>query len=417
MDTPSENIVTVAESEAVRIVAGYPWVLRDRTVGGLAGRADGDVVAIRSSRGRFLGRGIIETASRTGVRIFTRNPDETVGMPLFTRLLSAARARRGHIERSGVTDALRIANGEGDGLPGVFLDRYGDFLLVTLETTALVPHKTALLGAAAAVFSPKGIYSRRGWKGPIEAPSSETGERAPELFTVLENGMKFLVSLGATDKTGLFLDQRGNRTLVREAARDKAVLNTFAHTGAFSVAAALGGARRVVSVDLSGPALGRARDNFRANGLDPAAHEFPKADVFKALRRWRSAKRRFDIIILDPPTFSTGPSGTFRTGKDFRQLTAEALALLPPGGILLASMNTRSLAADRFRDALRDAAREAKTPLADLKTLPPPEDFPVPRSLPEMQGLKAFLLVPGKPRTRFGAESRKSHHEGRGAAQ
>ncbi|AUX46282.1 uncharacterized protein SOCE26_077870 [Sorangium cellulosum] len=311
------------------------------------------------------------------------------GVAAVERAMREAAERRYGVARAGDTTAFRLVHGAGDGLPFVSVDLYGEHLVVSLfgagEGEPGAPPRDVVLDAAHRLGA-KGVYVKVRPKHAsviVDARREEfsprhavRGESAPEEFTVLEHGLPFKVRLGDGLSTGIFLDQRENRRRVRELAGGARVLNLFAYTGAFTVAAAAGGARESVTVDVSRGAIAWARENLDAIGADPAAHVVVEADVFPWLKAAAQAGRRFDLIVLDPPSFATTKKSRFSAESDFGALAALAFRLLAPGGRMLACTNHRGIARARFRRHLHEAAREAGCDVVQMKDLPDPVDFP-----------------------------------------
>jgi 23S rRNA (cytosine1962-C5)-methyltransferase len=230
-----------------------------------------------------------------------------------------------------------------------------------------------------------GVYVKRRPRGDLRTmPTTEVapaepiaGDPAPSPLTVTERELRFDVELADGLSSGLFLDQRDNRALIRGLSSGARVLNLFSYTGSFSVAAAAGGAAGVTSVDLSARALERAKENLALNGLDREPHRFVKADAFEWLTRAARKGERFDVIVLDPPSFGTrSKRSTFNVSRDFGRLATRALALLDTGGRLLAVTNHRKTSLQRLRRLLRGAARESGVEIAQLKDLPTQLDCP-----------------------------------------
>ncbi len=287
------------------------------------------------------------------------------------------------------TTAWRVVHGGADGFEGLVIERWGRTLTAQLHAGRLVLAESELrdlceraraeLGAGA-VYRKHFIRDRS--SGPAadreppehHDPQPWLGQPAPPEFPVLEDGVRFLVRPHDGFSVGLFLDQRDNRRRVRQRAIGRRVLNTFSYTGGFSVAAALGGAAQTVSVDTSRKALEWSRRNFAANGLDAGPHQFFCCDVFEFFRRAERKARRFDLIILDPPTFSrAGRAGrAFSIESDLDRLAAGALQLAAPGAMLLICTNHRGTTAARLERAVRAAHPAART----LERPALPEDFP-----------------------------------------
>jgi 23S rRNA (cytosine1962-C5)-methyltransferase len=294
------------------------------------------------------------------------------------------------------TNAFRLIHGAADGWPGWYVDRLGDYVLSQSELVADSAQRERLeqlrreTGARGAYHK---VLRRQVRKTSLAEASPEfvAGEAAPERFELLENGLRFEMSFGEGYSTGLFLDQRDNRRrwITGHVAADwelslagREVLNAFAYTCGFSVAAARGGAR-VTSLDLSRKYLDWGRRNFALNGLDAAAHDFIYGDVFDWLKRLGKKGRKFDAVILDPPTFSQAGKGeVFRAEKDYGRLLVSALGVLNRGGVVLASTNAARLEPAEFVAELGAASRSAGRKLVRNFYVPQPPDFPITRAEP-----------------------------------
>jgi 23S rRNA (cytosine1962-C5)-methyltransferase len=298
-------------------------------------------------------------------------------------LLRAAADRRYGVAHLPETTAFRVANGAGDGLPGVDVDLYGEHLVVALSGDEAEARREAVLDAVAALGA-AGVYVKvrpkhasvvDGARREELAPRAPVrGAPAPEEMTVHELGLPYLVRLGDGFSTGIFVDQRENRRRVRELSRGARVANLFAYTGAFTVAAVAGGARSSVTVDVSSGALAWARKNL--GDADAQLHQTVEADAFSWLERAAPRGEPFDFVILDPPSFATTKQSRFSADGDYRRLAALAFAVLAPGGRLLACTNHRGIARLKLRRFLHEAARDSGRDVGQMKDLPDPEDFP-----------------------------------------
>ncbi len=295
-----------------------------------------------------------------------------------------ARAQRDHRE---ATTAFRLVSESGDGVPGLAIDVYGDHLVVHLHDCAL---DEAVILDALAPLGAAGVYLKRRPKKAQDlskkeledhAPSTPVrGDPAPEETVVRENGVAFHARLGDGMSTGLFLDQRENRRRVRAMSAGKSVLNLFSYTCAFSVAAAVGGARSTLSIDAAQRALDRGRENLAlaADGIEgftPEAHRFVTDDAFDVLTRLAKRGERFDLVCVDPPTFSTTKRTRWTSGKDWVGLFAKVLAVVAEGGAVLATSNDRRMTQVGFRAHARAGAERAGVTLARVVDLAPPLDF------------------------------------------
>jgi 23S rRNA (cytosine1962-C5)-methyltransferase len=286
------------------------------------------------------------------------------------------------------TNAFRLVSGVADGIQDVIVDSYDGTLLVQWQTEDAAGKGKELIERLQAECKPRAIYEQLVTKQKRTAPTlvraSAASVNVPpneaplQRFSILENGLRFLINFGEGLATGLFLDQRENRRrLLAMPLKGKTMLNTFAYTCAFSVAAAKAGAV-TTSVDLSKNYLEWGKDNFRANDLDPGAHDFVFGDVFEWLKRFAKRGQRWDVVILDPPTFSTTKRGrAFQASRDYEELAALALPLVAPEGWLLCSTNHRTLEAEEFEQCIKEAARRCGRTIESLEFATLPFDFRV----------------------------------------
>jgi 23S rRNA (cytosine1962-C5)-methyltransferase len=279
-------------------------------------------------------------------------------------------------------EVFRVVNDQGDGLPGVTCDRYGAFAVLSVATPEaddLAPQLASFLVERGV----RGVYVKRRERrdlrraeAPELAPATPlAGEAAPVPLVVRERALQVACELGDGLSTGLFIDQRDNRARLRELSAQKQVLNLFSYTCSFSVATALGGAVKVTSVDLSGRALERGKRNFELNGLDPAPHEFVQGDAVRFVRGAVKHGRRFDLIVLDPPSFATVGKATFRFERDIASLMADCLKLLGAGGKLLCVTNHKKTSLLQFRRLLAQAGEQARREIR-IRDLPSGLDCP-----------------------------------------
>jgi len=287
------------------------------------------------------------------------------------------------------TNACRWIHGAADGWPGLYIDRLGDFLLAQSEATLTAAQKGCVEDCARRA-SAQGVYHKILQRQARAAPQWLSGRTAPEEILVRENGLQFALRFDEGYSVGLFLDQRDNRRRLLtgyiapklEIAPAAEVLNAFAYTCGFSVAAAAAGGR-VTSLDLSKKYMEWGKRNFVLNQIDPARHDFIFGDAFDWFRRLSKKKRRFDVIILDPPTFSRSKEGgVFQVEKDYGALLTAALPLLNPGGIILASANAATLEPEKFLNAIDRALAQSRRRVAGRQYIPQPPDFPVHRAEP-----------------------------------
>jgi 23S rRNA (cytosine1962-C5)-methyltransferase len=388
--------------ETVRMLElGHPWVIADAYTGRWPAGKAGEVIELTDRQGRFLATALLDPQERIVARVLSRERMR-LDQAWLTRCLQAAiELRRSHADL-GDTTAYRLVNGEGDGLPGLTVDRYGDYLMVQLYSGCWRSHLELLTRVLNVLLSPAGIYekSRPRKTRELEAVSDTkrygrllAGTPAPQRLEVRENGLTFMVSLEQGLNSGLFLDQRKNRRTLMFRVDGKRFLNLFAYTGAFSVAAAAAGARLVTGVDASPGYTEWARANFGANRLNPKRHEFIVGDCLDTLGELGRQGRRFDIVLMDPPSFSTTARSRFTTRGGTSDLVAAALPLLEENGLLIASSNHQKVDTADYIKELRRGALQAGSELRVIELAGQPEDFPYPVTFPEGRYLKYAVCV------------------------
>jgi 23S rRNA (cytosine1962-C5)-methyltransferase len=392
--------------------AGHPWVYRRALEKPPPGLAAGAIIDV-TERGKFVARGYYDPSSAVRVRVLTRDPAEAIG-PLFWRrhIARAVKLRRAFTPFEGETDCVRLVHGEGDGLPGLVIDLYGKWAVIKLYSAGLLPHRPHILEALRGEVALQGIFGRDEEAASHDSHDEEEegsdresppakgqllwGEEPPDPIIVREHGMQIAVDVRAGQKTGTFLDQRENRFALRRFARGiQRALNCFSYTGGFSVAAALGGARQVISVDRDAGAIRLARRNFELNGLDPAQHGFVISDVLEYLGARRDEKARFDLIVLDPPAFAKSQKAVPAALDGYASLHRAALTVLAPGGILATASCSARVSPEEFVGAVREAAFKTHSDLQLLEERRQPPDHPVLLAFPEGRYLKFFVFRRG----------------------
>jgi 23S rRNA (cytosine1962-C5)-methyltransferase len=392
----------IVGSETVRMLSlGHPWVIADRYTKSWPPLECGDLIELKSEKGDSLGTALCDPGSRIVARRLSEKIVE-LDKNWLTTQLQRAQASRNWLD-FGDTTVARLVNAEGDGLPGLTVDRYGDFLMVQYYTSAWQKHLSSLAAALQEVYEPLGIYckyrpqeTRKLGAGKKQRPPQGrllAGKAAPVALTVRENGLLYRIDLVKDLHTGLFHDQRNNRLEFRRLAAGCRVLNLFAYTGAFSVAAAAGGAERVTSIDVAGRYLDWARENFRLNGMVPEDHEFITGDCSFELDRLARSGRRFDIVLMDPPSFSTTRKSRFATSGGTAELVQKALRLITPDGLLVTSSNLQKMSLADYLKELRKGSIAAGRHLQVVKVAGQANDFPFTVSFPEGNYLKYVVSV------------------------
>lgn len=389
---------------AHRVRAGHPWVYREALGPRPIAPEPGTVIDLVDPDGEFVGRGLYDGDSIIAVRVFVRNPDVTIDGELIAERVKAAIALRHKFVAMDKLQCVRLINGESDGLPGIVVERYADYLVCQLYTSAVAALRDELYDALVEQTRCKAIYEQRryrslGGEAPRQAAAELVrGAPAPVELEVKEDDLTFVVDVTAPLSTGLFADLREGRRAVRQWAQGRRVLNLFSYTGAISVYAQAGGATEVCAIDVAAKAHARARRNFSASGFDPEKPEHIVGDVFKVLARFVERKRTFDMVVVDPPAFA---SAAARGGKpwsamrDYSELITASLDVLAPGGLLVAASSTHKMTVEEFERAIADGAMGAGTRLQILDRRPLPPDFPTVPGFPEGNYLKFIVAVRG----------------------
>jgi 23S rRNA (cytosine1962-C5)-methyltransferase len=370
-----------------RLSQGHPWVYRNQ-VSRAPDLASGTWTRVRC--GSFTGFGLWDSESPIAVRLYSRK-----GVPdaewVADRVAEAWQLRE-QVRRGGTT-GYRWLYGESDGLPGVVVDLYGEYAVIRTYVESvedLVPWVANALHAHAELG---GIL----WRRSGEQVESLWGRLPPRDHAIEENGLLFEVDLFAGQKTGFYFDQRENRRFLAPWCRDATLLDCFCYTGAFSLYAARAGARAITACDSAAQALDVARDNFALNGLDLARHRFVVKDCFSLLEQLGTENRRFDIVMLDPPSFARDRKSRHAAERAYVRLNGLALRCIRREGLLASASCTSQVSPQAFREALSEAARRAGRRLQILHDAGQPVDHPVPVYFPEARYLKFLLcrVLPG----------------------
>jgi 23S rRNA (cytosine1962-C5)-methyltransferase len=390
------------------VLRRHPWLFSG-AVAQLDGRArPGDTVDVVSHEGRPLGRAAWSPASQIRARIWSFDAAESIDHAFFKRRVAASVARRNALPELAGQQGLRLIHAESDGLPGVVADRYGDTVVLQLSTAGAEKWRGAIADSLLKATGCARIYERSdlevrkleglepvtGWLRNTPLPLGGGGAGGEgEPLVIVENGIRMAVDFVGGHKTGFYLDQRENRRRVAELARGRRVLNCFCYTAGFSLQALAGGAREVVSVDSSGPALATAQRNLALNPqLDAARAIWREADVFAELRSLRAAGERFDLVILDPPKFANTAAHAERAARAYKDINLLGLQLLATGGLLMTYSCSGGIGAELFARILAGAALDAGRNARIVQHLHGAADHPVDLAFPEGEYLKGLLL-------------------------
>ncbi len=379
------------------VMRRHPWIFAG-AVAHLKGRARaGDTVEVLADDGRPLGRAAFSPHSQIRARLWTFDAEETVDHAFFKRRVAAAVAAREALPELRGQQGVRLIHGESDGLPGVIADRYGDTVVLQLNSAGAEKWRDALVAALLQATGCARVFERsdsdvRGLEG-LESRTGFLHGAAPAGGVVIEeHGLRLEVDIAGGHKTGFYLDQRENRRLVRELSAGRSVLNCFCYTGGFSLQALAGGAAQVLSIDSSGPALEAARRNLALNPrLDAARAEWRDADVFEELRALKKAGARFDLIVLDPPKFAPSAAHADRAARAYKDINLLGFRLLKPGGLLMTYSCSGGIGLELFQKIVAGAASDAGVDARILRRLGAAPDHPVALAFPEGEYLKGLL--------------------------
>jgi 23S rRNA (cytosine1962-C5)-methyltransferase len=375
----------------------HPWIFSG-AIERVAGKpAPGETVEVKSADGALLGAAAWSPKSQIRARVWSFAPGEAIDAEFFRRRIAAAVALRAALPAAKHTNALRLVHGESDGLPGLVVDRYADVLVAQFLSAGAERWREAVLDALAEETHCEAIYERsdaevRKLEGLEARAGFARGNREARRCPIIEYGLNFRVDVEEGQKTGFFLDQRENRQRVRALAAGREVLDGFCYTGGFAIAAAAGGAKRVLAVESSAPALEVARENLAANPLDASKVEFVKADVFAHLRQLRDAGARFGLVVLDPPKFAPTAAQAKNAARAYKDVNLLAFKLLAPGGLLATFSCSGGVDAGLFQSIVAGAALDAGAAASILERFHAAADHPVALEFPEGEYLKGLLL-------------------------
>ncbi|WP_270657396.1 class I SAM-dependent methyltransferase [Aeromonas sp. Y293-4] len=376
----------------------HPWIFSKGIERVQGNPIDGDTVEIYANDGKWLARGAWSGSSQIRARVWTFDKDETVDLDFFIRRLKYAQeSRDGLIKRQGLT-GYRLCAAESDGLPGLTIDRYADFLVCQILSAGAEFQRELITQALRTLYPECSIYERsdvavRKKEGLKERTGVIYGETPNEPVVIEENGgVKILVDIRNGHKTGFYLDQRDNRQAAAKYTEGKRVLNCFCYTGGFGVYALKGGAKEVVNIDLSQNALDIARQNAELNGLDTSNTQFVRHDVFKLLREYREKGEKFDVIVLDPPKFAESKAQLLGACRGYKDINMLAFQLLAPGGVLLTYSCSGLMEQSLFQKIVADAALDAGRDAQILELLSQASDHPIGTAYPEGFYLKGLVV-------------------------
>jgi len=375
----------------------HPWLFSGAIHAPSEEPGQGETVLVQDATGSPLAVAAWSPASRIRARVWSFDPVTNIEPAFFRQRLRQALARRGHLLASKTRSACRLVYGESDGLPGLVVDCYGDYLVCQFLFAGVERWKSTIVEELAKLFVCKGIFERsdatiRSREGLEATTGVLWGEAPPELLDIMEYDAVYEVDVFNGHKTGFYLDQAENRHLVgRLAAGCDQVLNCFAYTGGFAVAALRGGAKHVVNVDSSAPALSVATRNMQRNSLDESRFTNTCANVFEQLRVYRAEGRQFDMVILDPPKFADNKTQVKKAARAYKDIAMQAAALVTPGGLLVNFSCSGAVDPGLFQKITADAFLDAERQGQIIRYLHQSGDHPVALPFPESQYLKGLV--------------------------
>lgn len=374
----------------------HPWVFS-----GAIERVEGEVAAgatveLVGSSGEFLGRGAYSPASQIRVRVWSFESGESIDAAFFRRRLARAVESRRRLELLGAQAACRLVFAESDGLPGLVVDRYGEYLVCQFMSAGVEAWRATIVELLAEILAPRGIFERseggaRHKEGLPSRRGALAGDEPPGQIEIVSGGIRLVVDVANGQKTGAYLDQQRNRERVAAHARGAELLDAFSYTGGFAISCLHAGAKGAMLIDSSADALALAEREAAANGVGDRCR-FVVANVFDELRAVREASTRFDLVVLDPPKFVHSADQINAGSRGYKDINMLGLALVRPGGVLATFSCSGHVDAALFQKIIAGAAVDAGRTAHILERLSQPADHPVATEFPEADYLKGLIL-------------------------
>ncbi len=376
---------------------GYPLISPESLTNGSKVIAEGTLINLVDNGKKFIAKGYYGKQNKGFGWILSTKKEEKIDVNFFIRKIKEAIVYRQEFFNSTETTAFRVFNGEGDGIGGLTIDYFDGYYLLTWYSVGIYTFKAEILEALKTTVAYKGIYQKKRFdaKGQYLDDTDDfiCGEKAPEPLIIKENNGKFAIYLDDGAMVGIFLDQKEVRKTIRDKyAKGKTVLNTFSYTGAFSVFAALGGAKETTSVDLANRSRAKTQEQFSVNDIDLAKQNIIVEDVFNYFKYAVRKKLSFDMVVLDPPSFARSKKHTFSASKDYIKLLKEAIQITNKGGIIVASTNASNFDMQRFKAFIAKAFTELNVKYCIEETFSLPKDFRVNDKFKEGDYLKVIFI-------------------------
>ena len=345
--------------EEIRINEGHPWVFGNEVDHFEGTIISGEIAHVFDSKGHFIGKGYLNTSSKILVRILSRNEDEMIDESFFKNKIRVSNQSRLDM---GYENSYRVLFGEADGIPGLIVDKYGEYLSIQILSLGIDQRKDMFVKILVDLFNPVGIYERSDVpvrkKEGLPVTKGILYGQVPDKVGIIENDLKMEIDIINGQKTGSFLDQQDNHKAVKPYVNHRNVLDCFAHIGGFGLHAAYYGAHHVTCVDSSEPAIEAIRKNAQLNGFNNV--DVLCDDVFKLLRQKNELGERYDVIILDPPAFAKKQDDIRKAYNGYKEINIQAMKLIQKGGYLISCSCSHYMSPSLFLEMLMESARDAK---------------------------------------------------------
>jgi 23S rRNA (cytosine1962-C5)-methyltransferase len=378
-----------------RVELGHPWIFANEVNTGKekdTNAKPGEIVEVFTFDKKFIGRGYYNPQSQISVRLLTRDKNENIDDAFFyNRILKAWQYR----QKIGYSENCRLIFGEADDMPQLIIDKFNDYFVIQTLALGIDVWKPAIVKALEKIFTPKGIYERNDVPvRELEGMEQHKGFLSPEFDTniiINENGIKFYIDIANGQKTGYFLDQQDNRRAIQHIVKDADVLGAFCYTGSFEISAAHYGAKSVLGLDISQNAIDMCNKNAALNGLEKICR-FDCVNAFDVLKNWTKEDKRWDVVMLDPPSFTKSRSTIDKAVAGYKEINLRGMKLVKPGGFLVTSSCTNLVQPELFLDIIQMAAKDAKRKIRQVVFNAQSADHPIIRGQENTHYLK-FLIV------------------------
>lgn len=375
---------------------GYPLIYKSAIFNLGEDVYEGAIVNLLDEKSEFIGRGYYGVQNKGIGWVLTRKKDEDINSDFFQKKLIIALNKRVKFFNDPSTTAFRVFNGEGDGIGGLIIEYFDGYYVIYWYSQGIYKFKVEIINSLKNIVEFKGIYEKKRFSDEgkyIEEDDFIMGERAPSPIIVKENDVNLAIYLNEGAMVGVFLDQRQVRKAIRDKySHNKTVLNTFSYTGVFSIFASLGGAKTTTSVDLANRSLAKTMEQFEINKIDPETQEIIVEDVFKYFKYAQRKELKFDLVILDPPSFAKSKNFQFSAEKDYKDLVKEAITITEDGGVIVASTNCSTFNMNKFKEFIRLAFQESNRGYKILEEYSLPNDFKTIEEFEEGNYLKVVFI-------------------------